>query len=136
MWVDPGGVHRDRVHVDQRTLMAAAATLVRDCRPDSASAVAERTKLISLAKAIPAIKPRRGPPHRKPGKLHADKVYDHAEPRTWIRRRGIHVRIARKGLAVRPPPTHHPIRAPRQPARLPHPRRRHHRYKKLHKATT
>jgi transposase len=28
----------------------------------------------------------------------ADKVYDHAELRTWIRRRGIRVRIARKGI--------------------------------------
>jgi transposase len=37
------------------------------------------------------------PSRRKPGKLHADKAYDQAELRKWIRDRGIAVRIARKG---------------------------------------
>jgi hypothetical protein len=44
------------------------------------------------------IRSRRGPRRRKPEKLHADKAYDHTELRTWIRRRGIRVRIARKGI--------------------------------------
>ena len=34
----------------------------------------------------------------RPDKLHADKAYDHAELRAWIRRRGIQVRITRKGI--------------------------------------
>jgi hypothetical protein len=99
-----------------------------------------------LVKAIPAIRSRRGPRRRKPAKLHADKAYDHEELRKWVRDRGIIVRIARKGietskklgktplgdrtidrLAVRLPPTHHPIRPPRQPLQcLPHPRRHPH----------
>lgn len=51
-----------------------------------------------LVKAIPAIRSRRGPRRRKPSKLHADKAYDHTELRVWLRRRGIIVRIARKGI--------------------------------------
>jgi transposase len=51
-----------------------------------------------LVKAIPAIRSRRGPRRRKPGKLHADKAYDAAEQRRWVRDRGISVRIARKGI--------------------------------------
>jgi transposase len=51
-----------------------------------------------LVKAIPAIRPRRGPRRRKPAMLHADKAYDHAELRARVHRRGIQVRIARKGV--------------------------------------
>ncbi|MGW4720368.1 IS5 family transposase [Nocardia sp. NPDC004260] len=51
-----------------------------------------------LVKAIPATRSRRGPRRRKPGKLHADKAYDTAELRQWVRNRGIGVRIARKGI--------------------------------------
>lgn len=51
-----------------------------------------------LVKAIPAIRSRRGPRRHKPAKLHADKAYDHTELRVWLRRRGITVRIARKGI--------------------------------------
>ncbi|MDE1675553.1 IS5 family transposase, partial [Nocardia gipuzkoensis] len=51
-----------------------------------------------LVKAIPAVRSRRGPRRRKPAKLHADKAYDTAELRQWVRDRGIAVRIARKGI--------------------------------------
>ncbi|MFG1754742.1 IS5 family transposase [Streptosporangium sandarakinum] len=34
----------------------------------------------------------------KPGKLHADKAYDHSELRRWLRGKRIGVRIARKGV--------------------------------------
>lgn len=51
-----------------------------------------------LVKAVPAIRSRRGPRRRKPGKLHADKAYDTAELRQWVQNRGIGVRIARKGI--------------------------------------
>uniref|UniRef100_UPI0035717205 IS5 family transposase n=1 Tax=Nocardia veterana TaxID=132249 RepID=UPI0035717205 len=51
-----------------------------------------------LVKAIPAVRSRRGPRRRKPAKLHADKAYDAADLRRWVRDRGIGVRIARKGI--------------------------------------
>jgi transposase len=51
-----------------------------------------------LVMAIPAIKSRRGPRRRKPTKLHADKAYDQADLRDWVRDQGIAVRIARKGI--------------------------------------
>ena len=54
--------------------------------------------LKALVMAIPAIRSRRGPRRRKPDKLHGDKAYDHADLRTWVRERGIRVRIARKGV--------------------------------------
>ena len=51
-----------------------------------------------LVRAIPAIRSRRGPRRRKPAKLHADKAYDQAPLRAWLRGRGIAVRIARRGI--------------------------------------
>jgi IS5 family transposase len=51
-----------------------------------------------LVMAIPAVRSRRGPRRRKPAKLHADKAYDQADLRNWLRARGIAVRIARKGI--------------------------------------
>nr|WP_280439575.1 IS5 family transposase [Nocardia cyriacigeorgica] len=51
-----------------------------------------------LLMAIPAVRSRRGPRRRRPGKLHADKAYDTAELRQWVRDRGISVRIACKGI--------------------------------------
>jgi transposase len=53
-----------------------------------------------LVRAVPAIRSRRGPRRRKPGKLHAGKAYDQAGLRAWVRGRGIAVRIARKGIEV------------------------------------
>jgi transposase len=54
--------------------------------------------LIPLVKGIPPIRSRRGRRRRKPGKLHADKGYDYAHLRKWLRARGIIHRIARKGV--------------------------------------
>jgi hypothetical protein len=54
--------------------------------------------LVPLVKGIAPIRSRRGPRRRKPGKLHADKGYDYAHPRRWLRERGITQRIARKGI--------------------------------------
>lgn len=51
-----------------------------------------------LVRAVPAVRSRRGPRRRKPAKLHADKAYDQADLRAWVRSRGIAVRIARKGI--------------------------------------
>lgn len=54
--------------------------------------------LIPLVKGIPPIRSRRGPRRRRPGKLHADKGYDHTHLRRWLHERGITHRIARKGV--------------------------------------
>ena len=49
--------------------------------------------------AIPTIRSgRRGRPRRRPGKLHADKGYDHQRCRRECRARGIRPRIARRGI--------------------------------------
>nr|WP_232535566.1 IS5 family transposase [Nocardia terpenica] len=64
----------------------------------SAANVHDSQALKPLVKAIPAVRSRRGPRRRRPGKLHADKAYDSVELRQWVRRRGVAVRIARKGI--------------------------------------
>jgi transposase len=64
----------------------------------SAANTNDALALQPLVRAIPAIRSRRGPRRRKPGKLHADKAYDQADLRAWVRGRGIAVRIARKGI--------------------------------------
>src|SRR5690606_21461105 len=64
----------------------------------SGANVHDSQALKPLVKAIPAVRSRRGPRRRRPGKLHADKAYDQPELRRWIRERGIGVRIARKGV--------------------------------------
>lgn len=47
---------------------------------------------------LATIRSARGRPRHRPTKLHADKAYDIPALRTEIRRRGITVRIARKGI--------------------------------------
>lgn len=64
----------------------------------SAANVNDADALKSLVRAVPAVRSRRGPRRRKPDKLHADKAYDQAGLRKWVRDRGIAVRIARKGV--------------------------------------
>lgn len=54
--------------------------------------------LAPLIEAIPPIRSRRGPRRRRPVKVRADKGYESAELRRWLRRRGIVPRIARKGV--------------------------------------
>ncbi|GAA4996765.1 hypothetical protein GCM10023205_82530 [Yinghuangia aomiensis] len=51
-----------------------------------------------LVRGIPAVRSRRGPRRRRPGKLRADKAYHSADNRVWLRERGIAVRIARPGI--------------------------------------
>ena len=49
----------------------------------------------------PAVRRPRGTPgrpRRRPDKLHADKGYDYKRCRTYLHRRGIAVRIARRGI--------------------------------------
>jgi transposase len=51
-----------------------------------------------LVRGIPPIRSRRGPRHRKPGKLHGDKAYDYRLLRQWLRGRGIVHRLVRRGI--------------------------------------
>jgi transposase len=54
--------------------------------------------LIPLLDSVAPIRGRRGRPRWRPDKLHADKAYDQPVLRAEVRRRGIKVRIARKGV--------------------------------------
>jgi transposase len=54
-----------------------------------------------LLETNPAVRGRRGRPgrpRRRPEKLHADKGYDYRRCRAYLHRRGIKVRIARRGI--------------------------------------
>jgi IS5 family transposase len=52
----------------------------------------------AVVEDIPPIRTPSGRRRRRPGKLHADKGYDSQANRTWLRRRGIRPRIARRGV--------------------------------------
>ena len=47
---------------------------------------------------VPAIRSRRGPRRRRPGRLRADKAYYSTGHLAWLRDRGIVPRIARPGI--------------------------------------
>jgi transposase len=64
----------------------------------SAANTHDSLALIPLVQAIPAIRSRRGPRRRRPGRLHADKGYDYPHLRAWLRARRITPRIARRGV--------------------------------------
>ena len=63
----------------------------------TAANVNEGTLLETMVEAIEPIKRPLGRPRCRPAKLHADKAYDAKRCRTYLRRRGIACRIARKG---------------------------------------
>lgn len=52
----------------------------------------------ALLDAIPSLAGKKGRPRCRPDKLHADKGYDYPRCRAYLRRRGIKVRIARRGV--------------------------------------
>ena len=54
--------------------------------------------LEEVVDAVPPIRQSWGPPRRRPGKLHADKAYDHRRCRRALTRRRIQPRIARRGV--------------------------------------
>ncbi|MEV7019692.1 IS5 family transposase [Streptomyces sp. NPDC093991] len=54
--------------------------------------------LLPLVLGIPAIRSRRGPRRRRPGRLRAGKAYHSADRLKWLRERGIVPRIARPGI--------------------------------------
>ena len=68
-----------------------------------AASTSDAFALQPLLRALPAIGSRRGPRRRKPSKLRADKAYDQADLRAWVRGR----RIARKGIQTSDKPGRH-----------------------------
>jgi transposase len=65
----------------------------------TAANVHDSTVFEELVDAIEPIKrPGRGRPRKRPDKLHADKAYDLKKCRKALSKRGIKVRIARKGI--------------------------------------
>src|SRR5690349_15839133 len=64
----------------------------------SGANVHDSQALLPLVLGIPAIRSRRGPRRRRPGRLRADKAYHSAERLKWLRERGIVPRIARPGI--------------------------------------
>lgn len=64
----------------------------------SAANVHDSQLLVPLLDSIAPVRGRRGRPRHRPGKLHGDKAFDNPTLRREVRRRGIAVRIARKGV--------------------------------------
>jgi transposase len=57
------------------------------------------TQLLPLLDAVPPIRGLRGRPRRRPGKLYADRGYDHDNYRQLLGERGITLVIAGRGTA-------------------------------------
>jgi transposase len=64
----------------------------------SAANANDSTMLEAVLDDIPPIRMPTGRRRRRPGKVHADKAYDHRRCRAYLRRRGIRPRIARRGI--------------------------------------
>ncbi|GAA3292501.1 hypothetical protein GCM10020218_067500 [Dactylosporangium vinaceum] len=64
----------------------------------SAANTPDAQLLFPLLDAFTPVRGRCGRPRRRPEKLHADKAYDQQAIRAEVHRRGIRVRIARKGV--------------------------------------
>jgi transposase len=64
----------------------------------SAANTPDAQVMVPLLDSLAPIRGPRGRPRHRPAKLHADKAYDQRLLRAEIRRRGIGVRIARKGI--------------------------------------
>jgi transposase len=62
----------------------------------SAANANDSTMLEAVLDDIPPIRMPTGRRRRRPGKVHADKAYDHRRCRAYLRRRGIRPRIARR----------------------------------------
>jgi transposase len=64
----------------------------------TAANVADTTMFAAVLEDIPPIRTPSGRRRRRPDNLDADKGYDSLANRTWLRRRGIRARIARRGV--------------------------------------
>jgi IS5 family transposase len=64
----------------------------------TAANVADVTMLQAMVGDIPPVRTPSGRRRHRPGKLDADKCYNSAGNRAWLRRRGITARIARRGI--------------------------------------
>jgi transposase len=62
----------------------------------SAANANDSTMFEAVLDDIPPIRMPSGRRRRRPGKVHADKAYDHRRCRAFLRRRGIKPRIARR----------------------------------------
>jgi IS5 family transposase len=54
--------------------------------------------LAAVVDEMPAVRAPSGRRRRRPGKVYADKGYDSTTSRSYLRRRGITARIARRGV--------------------------------------
>jgi transposase len=64
----------------------------------TAANVADTTMFQAVVDDIPPVRTPSGRRRSRPGRIHADKGYDSAANRAWLRRRGIRSRIARRGV--------------------------------------
>jgi len=64
----------------------------------TAANVADTTMFAAVLDDVPPIRTPTGRRRRRPAKVHADKGYDSAANRAWLRRHGIIPRIARRGV--------------------------------------
>ena len=64
----------------------------------SAANTPDAQLMLPLLDSIAPVRSRRGRPRQRPAKLHADKAYDQKALRAEVRRRGIAMCIARKGI--------------------------------------
>jgi transposase len=64
----------------------------------TAANISDVTMLAAVLDDVPAVLTPAGRRRTRPGKLDADKGYDSAGNHTWLRRRGIRARIARRGI--------------------------------------
>jgi transposase len=64
----------------------------------TAANVTDTTMLQAVLDDVPPIRTPSGRRRTRPGKLDADKGYDSAANRAYLRRRGISARIARRGI--------------------------------------
>jgi transposase len=64
----------------------------------TAANLADTIMFVALLDDVPPIRTPAGRRRTRPEAVHADKGYDSAANRSWLRRRGIRPRIARRGV--------------------------------------
>jgi IS5 family transposase len=64
----------------------------------TAANVNDTTVFQAVVEDIAPVRTRSGRRRTRPGAVHADKAYDRRANRTYLRRRGIKARIARRGI--------------------------------------